>query len=795
MITLHIFFSEKDDNTTLPNSGVNSASPAFDNQASPTITSNEPSKDTDNAQATKDRPILFKLNRNGGEIPKEEHQKMHSRVNKEVSILYQVNPFPLQKSSGQITSGSREWKSASYSRVRLNTTGNTGKRSTTPRNECINNGFISPPAIGTPEKNTPPAAESDQAAKSSLSVSLSSGTLYGKDRVDSMTTVIKPYTSQLIYSLKSNSKSAEEDQAENVSTSQSGDNMPSIEADTEWDELFDFDLSKTTDINNNEPSDPSPKATSQGTGHVGHASSDNISSGENLSEPEPSKVKIAEPENPNINEASDPSLVDTSAGTGQVDHTCFDNTSYEEKRSEGEPSKVKITETENPNVATNKWDADDFYDQPIRDTSTPTMIKAYFRKARSDQQKGRETPHSESIEDQRVSETPRSGINEPDQHTEKVISTPRFDETNDQSRKGTPTSSSTNPHGWPLVDTQEWDHRGERKPEASNEMESDDRCEDLLMKLFPNKLKMPSYQPKENPPAFNEDPACDVYDWIIDNMTDERKLPETMPILEGTDIEYVKKGSEFVIVGNGGYANVYLCRIKTTGQLVVLKLNAIKSMSLDKLVTECAIQYKLNATGKVAYLHGLVAVEQTDRFLPLGIVSEFVGNRHTYEGKTLARLMQEETAKNSMGKKEWLELGLRVIECLQALQKHKIVHGDIKPDNILLRKKLGEWIPLVADFGLSGYKERAIHKNIRESQALEFLVKFPYIPPEYVYERKLTMASDVFSLGILFVMMGDVSGLHMETIMHLCCKNDAKERAKLDEVYGLVKKELDYILV
>ena len=57
------------------------------------------------------------------------------------------------------------------------------------------------------------------------------------------------------------------------------------------------------------------------------------------------------------------------------------------------------------------------------------------------------------------------------------------------------------------------------------------------------------------------------------------------------------------------------------------------------------------------------------------------------------------------------------------------------------------------------------------------------------------MASDVFSLGILLVMIGDVSGLHIETIMHLCCKNHGKERAKLDEVYGLVKKELDYIWI
>ena len=162
------FFSEKDDNTTLPNSGVNSASPAIDNQASPTI--NEPSKDTDNPQATTDRPILFKLNRNGGDIPKEEHQKIQGRDNKEVSILYQDNPFPLPRSSGQTTSGPREWKSASYSRVRLNTTGNTGKKATPSRNESINNGSMSPAAKGISEKNSSP--EPDQKAeKSSLSVS------------------------------------------------------------------------------------------------------------------------------------------------------------------------------------------------------------------------------------------------------------------------------------------------------------------------------------------------------------------------------------------------------------------------------------------------------------------------------------------------------------------------------------------------------------------------------------------------------------------------------------------------
>ena len=100
-----------------------------------------------------------------------------------------------------------------------------------------------------------------------------------------MVTTIKPCTSQLIYSLKSKSKSAEEDLAKKTSTSQLSDNMSSVEAEEEWDELFeDLGLSKTTDINNNEPSVSSQTETSAGSGHDGQASFDNTSSGDNLSE-------------------------------------------------------------------------------------------------------------------------------------------------------------------------------------------------------------------------------------------------------------------------------------------------------------------------------------------------------------------------------------------------------------------------------------------------------------------------------------------------------------------------------
>ena len=48
-----------------------------------------------------------------------------------------------------------------------------------------------------------------------------------------------------------------------------------------------------------------------------------------------------------------------------------------------------------------------------------------------------------------------------------------------------------------------------------------------------------------------------------------------------------------------------------------------------------------------------------------------------------------------------LEIGLGVAKGLRAIHEQGIVHGDLKPGNVLMDRKDERWVPKIADFGLA----------------------------------------------------------------------------------------------
>uniref|UniRef100_A0A8R7TBX1 Protein kinase domain-containing protein n=1 Tax=Triticum urartu TaxID=4572 RepID=A0A8R7TBX1_TRIUA len=88
----------------------------------------------------------------------------------------------------------------------------------------------------------------------------------------------------------------------------------------------------------------------------------------------------------------------------------------------------------------------------------------------------------------------------------------------------------------------------------------------------------------------------------------------------------------------------------------------------------------------------------------------------------------------------------RAIEHLHCHANPPIIHRDIKPSNILFD---GKWVPRVSDFGLSLAWDRA-----SEVPWLDITVRgtLGYIDLEYLHTGHLTLASDVYSLGV--VMLG-----------------------------------------
>lgn len=115
------------------------------------------------------------------------------------------------------------------------------------------------------------------------------------------------------------------------------------------------------------------------------------------------------------------------------------------------------------------------------------------------------------------------------------------------------------------------------------------------------------------------------------------------------------------------------------------------------------------------------------------IVMEFV------EGQTLRR------KKDSLSLKQALDIGIQIAEGLSAAHEKGIVHRDIKPDNIMVRK---DGIVQIMDFGLA--KLRGVSNLTKEGSTVGTV---GYMSPEQVQGMDTDHRSDIFSLGVVLYEM------------------------------------------
>ena len=107
--------------------------------------------------------------------------------------------------------------------------------------------------------------------------------------------------------------------------------------------------------------------------------------------------------------------------------------------------------------------------------------------------------------------------------------------------------------------------------------------------------------------------------------------------------------------------------------------------------------------------------------------SPFAAASGVYRPKTLARVIEGEKA---LPLKESVSLALSLAKGLDVLQRHHLLHRDIKPGNVLYVK--GQ--PVLSDPGLL----------VEESDAASLVGTPGYVPPEKFTDA----ASDIYSLGL-----------------------------------------------
>ncbi len=129
-----------------------------------------------------------------------------------------------------------------------------------------------------------------------------------------------------------------------------------------------------------------------------------------------------------------------------------------------------------------------------------------------------------------------------------------------------------------------------------------------------------------------------------------------------------------------------------------------------------------------------------------------------------------------LNKRMRLKALLHVAQALQFLHEQRIVHKDLKWDNVL---RVGDVFKL-GDFGISG----------RADGKVEGPINMATLPPEVHYARnscggsQWTRASDIFQLGL---MMKELRLTNLQSLFWECTNFDPLHRPKIDSVVEGIK--------
>jgi tRNA A-37 threonylcarbamoyl transferase component Bud32 len=146
------------------------------------------------------------------------------------------------------------------------------------------------------------------------------------------------------------------------------------------------------------------------------------------------------------------------------------------------------------------------------------------------------------------------------------------------------------------------------------------------------------------------------------------------------------------ILGAGGFGIVFLCKHAALGDHIVVK--ALRTDNLDgeadRLFDEAQILLKLNHPG-VIRLRDCGYVQVSTKSRPYLVMDYF-------DGISLEEHVRQH---GCLEPDELKAVVLPVAEALQAAHEQNILHRDVKPANILIRKEGDEWQVRLIDFGLA----------------------------------------------------------------------------------------------
>ena len=248
-----------------------------------------------------------------------------------------------------------------------------------------------------------------------------------------------------------------------------------------------------------------------------------------------------------------------------------------------------------------------------------------------------------------------------------------------------------------------------------------------LWEICRNAQRLPPAQRESFIRSMVSDPA--ISGKILDLMsaTGDGPVPaQTTPLLPqgGRVGRYTLTG----VLGRGGMGEAFSAHDSELGRQVALKI--LRPIAIDD--TAGTERFIREAQAASALNHpNIVTVYEVIRWeRSIAIVMELV------QGETLRSLCG-----TPQPVKRVAEIGKQIAAALAAAHDARIVHRDVKPENIIIR---ADGYVKILDFGLARRldAESLSHSGLPAGT-------FRYMSPEQTHGQKITPASDIFSMGIV----------------------------------------------